>query len=121
MQQENKSQKESIQDANEGQDTRAQIEKEMAVISFQELQKFFAKGLMIKVDVGLNLVDVAMQIHADNTQQIQAWLDNNELIRAHDDHAKKWVADRSEFNAVTVAPWVLVQELVTSKQMKEDS
>ncbi len=87
------------------------FEKELAPISFQELQKFFAKGMIIKVAQHLDMVEVALEIHADNAEKVQQWMDNQELERAHDEHAKVWVKNRSELLAVTVAPWVLVQDI----------
>jgi len=83
---------------------------ELAEISFQELQKFFAKGILIKVAKHLDMVEVAIQIHADNTTQVKKWMDNQEIERAHDQHAQFWVENRSVLKAVTVAPWVLVQD-----------
>ena len=86
------------------------FEKELAEISFQELQKFFAKGMLIKVANHLDLIEVALQIHADNAAQVKHWMDNQDIERAHDEHAKVWVTNRSLLMAVTVAPWVLVQD-----------
>ena len=85
------------------------FEQEKAQISFQELQKFFAKGLLIIVSNQLDLVDAALRLHQDDAKTIEQWIEAEQLIRAHDEHAKKWVEDRTEFMAVTVAPWVLVQ------------
>ena len=89
---------------------RERYEQEAARIAFVELQKHFAKGILINVDSGLDLIEVAMAMHEDNTQQIEAWMDRQQLERAHDEHARKWLAEQTEFLAVTVAPWVLVQE-----------
>jgi hypothetical protein len=91
--------------------TRERFESEMAQIAFRELQKHFAKGILIIVSSELDMVDVAMKLHADDTQSIQRWMDNDQLIRAHDEHAKVWLEHDTEFMAVTAAPWVLVQEL----------
>ncbi|WP_223787616.1 DUF2288 domain-containing protein [Marinicella meishanensis] len=88
-----------------------QLQQEMAPISFQELQKFFARGVMIVVDRSLDLVTVAVALHEDNAQQLQQWLDMGLVNRAQDEQAQKWVDERTEFMAVTVAPWVLVQEM----------
>ena len=104
--------------AEEESSPQSRFTKEMAEISFQELQKFFAKGQLILVNENLNLVEVAVEIHLDNTAQIQTWLDTDKLVRAHDEHAKKWVAERSVFMAVTVAPWVLVQELNSKENQR---
>ncbi len=89
---------------------REHFEREVGVIGFEELQKHFAKGILIKVDSHLDLIEAAVQIHTDNADQIKLWMDQGQLVRAHDEHAKIWIADRTELQAVTVAPWVLVQE-----------
>ncbi len=96
---------------NTGLTARQHFEKELAEISFQELQKFFAKGMLIRVASHLDVVEVALQIHADNADQVQQWMDNQDIERAHDEHAKVWVEKRSLLMAVTVAPWVLVQDI----------
>lgn len=91
--------------------TKQRFEKELGPISFQELQKFFAKGMMVVVEKQLNIIDVAMSLHHDEVAKIQQLIDGKTIVRAHDEHAKDWVENRTEFNAVTVAPWVLVQEI----------
>ena len=94
----------------EGLKSKQYFTKELAEISFQELQKFFAKGILINVAKHLDIVEVAIQIHDDNTVQVKKWMDNQEIERAHDEHAQHWVENRSMLKAVTVAPWVLVQD-----------
>jgi len=37
-----------------------------ALIPYAELQKFFAKGMLVAVDPNLNLVDVALAMAADD-------------------------------------------------------
>jgi hypothetical protein len=87
------------------------LQQEMAPISFQELQKLFARGVLIVVDRSLGLLDVALAMHEDDAQQLQQWLDMGMVNRAQDEQAQKWVDERAELMAVTVAPWVLIQEL----------
>lgn len=90
--------------------TRERFAEQTAEIGFEELQKHFAKGILINVSPQLDLLDVAVQIHADNTVQIKKWMDNASIERAHDEHAKVWIENQSTLLAVTVAPWVLVQD-----------
>ncbi len=91
--------------------SREHFAEQMAPISFQELQKFFAKGMLITVADDLDLLDVAVTLHKDDTEQVKKWMDDASIARAHDDDAKEWVAARSMLMAVTVAPWVLVQNI----------
>ena len=95
--------------------TQQRFEKELARISFQELQKFFAKGMMVIVGNELSVIDVALKLHQDDKQVIDQWIKAGSIVRAHDEHAKKWVTQRAELMAVTVAPWVLVQEIVNEE------
>ncbi|MCX7553937.1 DUF2288 domain-containing protein [Marinicella sp. S1101] len=97
---------------------RARFAEQMAPISFQELQKHFAKGILIKVSDKMDLLDVAVAIHKDATEQVQDWMENGSLERAHDEHAKDWIARRSMLMAVTVAPWVLVQDIKQDVEMR---
>ncbi|MDJ1140429.1 DUF2288 domain-containing protein [Marinicella marina] len=98
--------------------SRTRFAEQMAPISFQELQKHFAKGILIKVTENMDLLDVAVAIHQDNAEQIQNWMENGSLERAHDEHAKDWIARRSVLMAVTVAPWVLVQDLIDDIEVR---
>lgn len=90
---------------------KAHFEQELGVISYLDLQKFFAKGIVLMAVEPLDMIEVAVAINEDDTQQVQSWVDAQLLIRANDDHARAWVETDAVFKAVTVAPWVLVQEV----------
>lgn len=92
------------------------FEEELGVIAYSELQKHFAKGIVLMAAEGLDLVQVALSIHQDDADRVQHWVDNELLVRANDDHAKAWLKSRAVFKAVTVAPWVLVQEVDIPKE-----
>jgi len=96
--------------SNEAEDIRTRLLKERGPIDYLEVQKFFAKGVILVVDAQLDLVDVAEKIHADDTDCIEGWISAKLLVRAHDEHAKKWLDNNTRFEAVTMTPWVLVQE-----------
>ncbi len=96
--------------------TKQHYEQELGIISYLELQKFFAKGVILRADEKLNIIDVAMTLHVDDAELIQDWINNKLLERASDHHAKAWLEQHSVFKAVTVAPWVLVQEVMVSKE-----
>ncbi len=87
-----------------------QLTAELGVISYIEMQKFFAKGIILVVDPSLNIIDAAFKIHCDDSACIEGWIHDKLLTRAHDEHAKKWLKSNTSLQAVTVAPWVVVQE-----------
>lgn len=105
------------QDHNGLAEIRTRLIEECGPIDYLELQKFFAKGVILVVDRELDLIDVAEKIHVDDADCIGDWINAKLLVRAHDEHAKKWLNENAYFEAVTVAPWVLVQE--TNKEIKQ--
>ncbi|WP_154223302.1 DUF2288 family protein [Marinicella rhabdoformis] len=91
------------------------FEQELGVISFIDLQKFFAKGIVLIAAESMDVIETALAINEDDAEKVQAWVNCGHLIRANDDHARAWLAEESVFKAVTVAPWVLVQEVTVSE------
>ncbi len=80
-------------------------------LSWQELQRHFARGSVIIATPELDLIQVGIKIIEDDKAQIEAWLNGGQLTRATDDHARDWQAmqPHPEFWSTVVAPWVLVQ------------
>lgn len=89
---------------------RARLNTETARIAWQELAPHFARGSVVVVAAGLDLVEVAAAFVEDRQQDVAAWLDAGQIERAQDEHAERWNRDGGEVWAVVVAPWVLVQE-----------
>ena len=102
----------------EPEDLRTRLSKERGPIDYLEVQKFFAKGVILVVDAQLDLVDVAEKIHADDTDCIENWISAKLVVRAHDEHARKWLDNNTRFEAVTMMPWLLVQEIDNSYEEK---
>ncbi len=105
-------------EVNDADDLRTRLSKERGPIDYLEVQKFFAKGVILMVDAQLDLVDVAEKIHADDTDCIENWISAKLVVRAHDEHAKKWLDKNTRFEAVTMMPWLLVQEIDKSYEEK---
>ena len=80
-------------------------------ISWQELVRHFARGVVICVDPEYDLVEVADRLVSDQADVINELLEQGLLHRAKDDDAIRWTKESPEFWAVVVAPWVLVQEV----------
>ena len=84
---------------------------EMGEISWSELQRHFARGVLIAVAADLDLVEVAARIAGDDTGALREWMDSGRVARATDEHARRWEAAGQAFEAVVVAPWVLAREI----------
>ncbi len=89
------------------------LNEETGKVVWQELERHYARGVIIKVSINLDLVEVATCFTEDNKEPIERWLTSGDLERAFDEDAKRWSEDDPLFWAVVVAPWVLVQEIET--------
>ena len=92
---------------------RQKLNLETGQLPWSELQQYFARGVVVVVGPELDLIEVAASFAEDNSSRIQKWIDQGQLIRAHDDHARRWVEHEPDFWAVVVTPWVVVQEIYT--------
>lgn len=96
---------------------KAKITSETARINWLELQKFYAAGSVVAVDLSLDLVDVAYAFSQDHSQQVQSWLTQGQVKRVEEAQAKQWFDAEQELWAVVIAPWVLVQDKPTASQL----
>ncbi|HED15954.1 MAG TPA: DUF2288 domain-containing protein [Gammaproteobacteria bacterium] len=78
-------------------------------LEWQELEKHFARGVVIKVDPAMDLIKAGAAFVQDNKQQIEAWMNDGKVCNANDSDALDWSVHKPMFWTVVVAPWVLVQ------------
>ena len=83
---------------------------ETAKIPWSELQRFFAKGVVLVVDAQLDIIEVACELSLDNKSQWDEWLSSGQIAKVSDKQAQYWFDSDALLWAVVVAPWVLVQE-----------
>lgn len=83
---------------------------ETARISWQELQPFFARGALLRVESGLDLVEVAEALAEDDHARVSAWLASQQLASVEASLAHDILQRDPELWAVVVAPWVVIQE-----------
>jgi hypothetical protein len=81
-----------------------------ARINWHDLQTYYAHGSVIAVAAGLDLVDVAVQLGLDNTEQFQQWIAAGQVAPVHDGQALAWYEANQSLWAVVAPPWVLVQQ-----------
>lgn len=94
---------------------RAKLNLETAQLAWTEIERHFARGVVIRVAAGLDLVDAALQVAENNAAAVQAWLAEGRLAKAELADAEDWHARQPRFWAVVVAPWVLVQEVLPER------
>jgi len=90
---------------------RAKLNAETGKLAWSELERHFARGVVIKVAGDLDLVEVAVAMSHDDKAVVEAWLQQGRIARAATEDAIAWHAQQSQFWAVVAAPWVLIQEV----------
>ena len=83
---------------------------ETARISWQELERFFAQGIVLNVTDSLDLLEAGCAFAKDDTQQVQKWLEGGQLGKVTDQQAVEWHKLNPELWSVVVRPWILVQD-----------
>lgn len=95
---------------------REKLNQETGRIHWGELARHYARGVVVKVDGSLDLVEVAATVAADDARQMQDWLEKGLVQRASDADAERWADSDAQLWAVVLAPWVLVQEAADRAQ-----
>lgn len=89
---------------------RAKLNGETAKVSWAEMQRHHARGVVVRVDGALDLVAVAVAMAQDDGAAIGGWMQSGQVGKVTDDQARDWLARDPMLWSVVVAPWVLVQE-----------
>lgn len=98
---------------------KAKLNQETSKIGWSELQRHFARGVVLRVDRSLDLIDVSYQMFVDNKAVIKGWVEQGVVGPVTDEQAQVWFEEDRGVWAVVVQPWVLVQEKVQDKMGDE--
>lgn len=91
-------------------DLKARLNAETARIPWCELQRHYARGVLVRVSSDLDLVGVACAVVRDDSALMETWAAEGRVGRAQDADAQRWQQRDALLWAVVVAPWILVQE-----------
>lgn len=91
--------------------TRDLLNAQTGKLTWPELARHFARGVVISIHPTEDLVEVAECLVRDSANTVDRLFQQGKLHRANDVDAMRWHECGSEFWAVVVAPWVLVQEI----------
>lgn len=86
---------------------------------WNELQRHFARGVLVVVSKELDLIEVAVCVAEDDKTRIEAWMKDGKIRGPEVEDAKRWAEHNTEFWAVVSAPWVLAQEVTAGDEEKE--
>ncbi len=90
---------------------RAKLNAETGKLAWKELERHFARGVVVWVAPQLDLVDVAFQVSKDAKASVEGWMNRGLVRRAEVQDAMVWHEQQAIFWAVVAAPWVLIQEI----------
>lgn len=91
---------------------RAKLNGETARLAWKELERHYARGVVIRVAMDQDLVEVALSFARDDRERVAALLESGAVARVSDAEALDWQGREAVLWGVVVAPWVLVQETV---------
>lgn len=89
---------------------RAHLHGETSKLPWQELEKHFARGVLFKVEKGLDILDVAIVMARDDKDSLKQWIDKASVVAVEAADAKRWHETSATLWTVVVAPFILVQE-----------
>ena len=89
--------------------TKESINLETAKIAWKDLEVFYAAGNVISVSPELDLIDVALVITNDNSEQLKAWTTEGIIDSVTDEQAKIFHETKATIWAVVIKPWILIQ------------
>ncbi len=89
---------------------RAKLNGETAKMSWAEMQRHHARGVVVRVASELDLIEVAVAMAQDDGAAVGRWMQAGQLGKVSDEEASDWLARDPALWSVVVAPWVLVQE-----------
>lgn len=89
---------------------RAKLVGETARAPWLELQRFYARGQVVRAAPGLDLIDAALAVARDDSERVQHWMAAGLFGEVTPERAQAWFDAGADLWTVVVAPWVLVQE-----------
>lgn len=87
------------------------LEKDVADISWQDLQPHAKRDAIIVIQDNLELPEVAAAIAEDNTASVQGWISTQAIAKPSAEQLTTWnQTPEKQFIALIVQPFVVVKE-----------
>lgn len=91
-------------------DLRSKLEKEIQQAKWSDLEVHAQQDRLIVVDSKLNLLKVAVEVAADNSQVVSDWMNDNMVRKPTVEEIETWRQNQElNFQFVIVQPFVLIQ------------
>ncbi len=105
-----------MNDAEDPQVLRAKINAETAQIAWTGVQRFFAQGKAVYVHPDSDLVNVALIISLDQSDELERLMHEGMVQTVTSAQASEWVQADAMMWSVVVRPWILVQPLLAQPE-----
>jgi hypothetical protein len=92
--------------------TLEKLKEELLTVPFIDLEPHVARGSVVVVEEGLDLLAVAMAVAKDDKALIGALILKKQLTRATNIDYEAWKREKKFFNLLIIQPFVLVQSCV---------
>ena len=87
----------------------AKLNGETAIVEWQEIERFFAKGNLLLVEKGVDLINCAADMSMDNGEAIGKLINEEKIQAMPVDFVKANCQSETQFWTVVVAPYILAQ------------
>jgi hypothetical protein len=85
------------------------LKNEIGTANWPLLKPHAERGVLLIINPPLDLLEVAVQVAEDRTEQIRMWLDNSKISRPTSAQLKEWEMGKNIFTCIIVHPFVLIQ------------
>ena len=93
-------------------DLKERLRKDVADISWKDLQPHAKRDAVIVVKSELDLPEVAVAIAEDNTALVQGWIGDRSIFKPTSEQLTNWNSTpQKQFTTLIVQPFVIVQEV----------
>ena len=93
-------------------DLKERLKKDVAEISWKDLQPHAKRDAVIVVKSELDLPEVAVAIAEDNTTLVQGWIGDRSIAKPTSEQLTNWNSTlQKQFTVLIVQPFVIVQEV----------
>lgn len=93
-------------------DLKERLRKDVADISWKDLQPHAKRDAVIVVKSELDLPEVAVAIAEDNTASVQGWISDRSISKPTSEQLTNWNSTpQKQFTTLIVQPFVIVQEV----------
>lgn len=88
------------------------LEKYAGEVDWTYLEPHFKSGVLLYLDLGLDLKEVGEALVADDRGKVEAWMKCGDLVKPSQPHADHWAGAGEVYRALVVSPFVLMQPVV---------